>query len=75
MLDPSTEWDRVVNTNTWFIGVAGRQMREGEAASYLNVQEAAVVVDCVMRMVYEQKGSPERRVTVEDVGVLATYRR
>lgn len=49
------------------------QMRDGEAPSYYNPVEASTLVRLVQGLLSYNIGSV-RRVSVQDIGVIATYR-
>jgi AAA domain len=59
---------------TCITNLSVRQMREGEAPSYFNPIEAATVLELVSGLLaqHAQRGGG---VTVDDVGVIATYRK
>lgn len=57
-----------------FYGVRGAQLREGEAPSYFNPVEAAVLVDLVAGLLRQHEGSAVN-VNPSDIGVIATYRK
>ena len=62
-------------TNTLFVGVRGKQHQEGDAPSYFNPLEATVVVDLVVSLLGTGSVGGRAAVTVNDIGVMATYRR
>ena len=52
------------------------QLREGEAPSYFNAIEAASLVDLVSGLLNQHQATPGRPgVAIEDIGVIATYRK
>ncbi|KAL3141854.1 hypothetical protein ABBQ32_004519 [Trebouxia sp. C0010 RCD-2024] len=62
--------DSQLPVNTLFYGVRGQQMRDGEAPSYYNPVEASTLVRLVQGLLsYSGAG-----VSVQDIGVIATYR-
>ncbi|KAK9834613.1 hypothetical protein WJX74_005750 [Apatococcus lobatus] len=67
------EFEEQLPTNTLFYGVAGKQMREGEAPSYYNPFEAEQLVTLVTGLLsqHERTGA----VTAADIGVICTYRK
>lgn len=59
--------------NTLFYGVRGQQMRDGEAPSYYNPVEASTLVKLLQGLLsYKTAGG--QGVSVQDIGVIATYR-
>ena len=51
-------------------------MREGEAPSYFNPIEAASLVDLVSGLLEQHQSAPGKPgVAIEDIGVIATYRK
>ena len=51
------------------------QVREGEAPSYFNAVEAAVLVELVEGLLASTQKAGARGVRPDDLGVMATYRK
>ncbi|KAL0043157.1 hypothetical protein WJX79_010911 [Trebouxia sp. C0005] len=65
--------DNQLPVNTLFYGVRGQQMRDGEAPSYYNPVEASTLVKLLQGLLsYKTAGG--QGVSVQDIGVIATYR-
>ncbi|DBA76409.1 TPA: hypothetical protein ACH3X1_010114 [Trebouxia sp. C0004] len=65
--------DKQLPVNTLFYGVRGQQMKDGEAPSYYNPVEASTLVKLLQGLLsYKTAGG--RGVSVQDIGVIATYR-
>jgi len=67
---PPHNWDEMngLGFPMLFYGVKGQQMREGESPSYFNPVETIKVADLI-------SGLLKTNVTMEDIGVMAPYRR
>lgn len=65
------EWDELPNKQfpILFIGIEGRDEREGTSPSWFNAQEASRVVDIVKKM----KDYRQSRVELKDIGVISPY--
>lgn len=50
-------------------------MREGEAPSYFNAEEAAALVELVEGLIAQTNGGGRRGVQANDLGIIATYRK
>ncbi|BDA50870.1 probable helicase MOV-10 at C-terminar half [Coccomyxa sp. Obi] len=61
--------------STLFFGVRGQQMREGEAPSYFNAEEAAALVGLVEGLLAQTSAGGRQGVQPNDLGVIATYRK
>ncbi|EIE26144.1 P-loop containing nucleoside triphosphate hydrolase protein [Coccomyxa subellipsoidea C-169] len=61
--------------STLFFGVRGQQMREGEAPSYFNAEEAAALVGLVEGLLAQTSANGKIGVQPNDLGVIATYRK
>lgn len=51
------------------------QMREGEAPSYFNAEEAAALVELVEGLIAQTNRGDRRGVQPNDLGIIATYRK
>jgi helicase MOV-10 len=65
------EWDELPNKRfpVLFIGIEGRDEREGTSPSWFNAQEASRVVDIVKKV----KDYRRSRVNLTDIGVISPY--
>jgi putative helicase MOV10L1 len=51
------------------------QMREGEAPSYFNAEEAAALVQLVEGLLAQTSRGGRQGVRLNDLGIIATYRK
>ena len=51
------------------------QMREGEAPSFFNAQEAALLVELVEGLIAQTNAGGRAGVRPDDLGIIATYRK